>query len=265
MSDIKALPENLKELEQQAEFKKMYRQFTAVEFEDKLTEVGVGYLSGDDKGDLTWRWLDHEGYDFETQAYRDSEDASNTNSKGEETNETVETDATAAQDGVTASSGDDSGQDDGAGESEADSADADNSQESDNVVNSADTDAPENASNSNESSSDEAKQPTETPGQAPTSSTAPDTEESTKETLEEDSAPHESFDEMVERVRASEPHVSVDNVGDFDIYEPASRTMIKAGRITDIYLTEYASEDKVTRNIEQINKTRGNKLHITNK
>lgn len=265
MSDIKALPENLKELEQQAEFKKMYRQFTAVEFEDKLTEVGVGYLSGDDKGDLTWRWLDHEGYDFETQAYRDSEDASNTNSKGEETNETVETDATAAQDGVTASSGDDSGQDDGAGESEADSADADNSQESDNVVNSADTDAPENASNSNESSSDEAKQPSETPNQPSTDSAASNTEAPSKAALELGNEP-ENFNEMVQRVRNSKPHISVENVGDFDIYEPASRTMITAGHITDIYyLDEGTNKDSVVRNIDQINQTRGNKLHITNK
>lgn len=61
MTDIKTLPENLKELEQSAEFKRVYKNHTIEDIEAKLDNANVGYLSADNKNDLTWRLMDAQG------------------------------------------------------------------------------------------------------------------------------------------------------------------------------------------------------------
>ncbi|MGP4716908.1 hypothetical protein ACTXGL_09755 [Psychrobacter sp. T6-6] len=65
MSDVKALPENLEQLEQLTEFKRVYKKYTVDQLEDLLTEAEVDYLSADNKSELTWRLLDHRNFDFE--------------------------------------------------------------------------------------------------------------------------------------------------------------------------------------------------------
>lgn len=59
-------------------------------------------------------------------------------------------------------------------------------------------------------------------------------------------------------------HVTVKNNGSFNMLEPATGTLVTAGKITKIYIKGYATKDQVLRNIAQYNHTRGNKLVVTN-
>ena len=65
MTDVKQLPDNLEQLEQLTEFKRVYKKYTVDQLEDLLTEAEVDYLSADNKSELTWRLLDHRNFDFE--------------------------------------------------------------------------------------------------------------------------------------------------------------------------------------------------------
>jgi len=65
MTDVKQLPDNLEQLEQMTEFKRVYKKYTVDQLEYLLTEAEVDYLSADNKSELTWRLLDHRNFDFE--------------------------------------------------------------------------------------------------------------------------------------------------------------------------------------------------------
>lgn len=281
MSDVKQLPDNINELEKDAEFKKVYKKYTVDELEIKLIEREVEFLSADNKPDLVWRLLDAQGYTFgvindannqedsqsdshssadathinggDTTATgsdnRDSNTGNHPESLGEngvKNDETLEANDTKAQGDDTVISGYDSGQDSGSSDTKADSASNSDSQEDSGMVDTTVSDAPSNTSNNNDASADKTNQLAKTDNNTAAHSAAPNNKTTTQ-------APVSKTD-----------YVEVKNNGGFNMLEPATGTLVAAGKTTKIYIKAYASKDQVLRNIEQYNHTRGNKLTITN-
>lgn len=58
------------------------------------------------------------------------------------------------------------------------------------------------------------------------------------------------------------PGIRIKNTGAFNVLEPASLTLLKAGEITDVFATPKASKHKILANIKQINALRGDNLKI---
>lgn len=56
--------------------------------------------------------------------------------------------------------------------------------------------------------------------------------------------------------------VNVKNTGAFNVLEPATVTIMKAGEVTKIAITPTVGKAKIVRNIEQFNQTRGNILTV---
>lgn len=269
MTDIKVLPGNLKAIEKKPRFVQFYKSHNVEALQEILVDLEVNYRSDDNKAALVWRVMDAKGMDFDDAANDRIDEQDDSTVEDElNTGENVETDEAdtdenvqTVQDDTSDEHGDQSNIEVG---TDGDKGSADSGGEPDEVVDANDHDAPSNTSDSNDDSANKADKPAETAGQLPASDSAPIDETPSEKVLEQNNTPRESFQEMVERMRASAPHISVKNTGDFDIYEPASCTLIKAGRITDIYIKPNTDKDKIVRNIEQLNSTRGKKLHITN-
>ena len=244
MSDPKTLPSNIKQLERQAEFKRIYKQHTIAELASKLTDDNVAHLSTDDKGDLTWRYLDQKGYDFDKQDYSkptegndNSEATKPLQNDSDSSNGDKPGDATGGEEPVNidGESNDDESlsEGDGAGESLSGHTDA------------TDDHASTNPSNDNDDGTNATKQSSEMADQAGT-----------------DKSKGDNQDEDLLEVAPEAEHVSVTNNGDFSVYEPATRTLMEADETTKIYTTPTADVAKITRNIDQYNQTRGKKLII---
>lgn len=270
MTDVKQLPENLEQLEQLAEFKRVYKKHTVDQLEDLLTEAEVGYLSADNKSELTWRLLDHQGFDFEAALAEANNDQPVPVPQDEpvlggdepvepapaddkdDANEDVQT----VQDDTDSEHGDqidsEANADLGTGSESAD--DSDKSSQMDNVAN---DDAPSDIGNSDDANANEVEQPAEAAGQPTTDSAAPNNEAPTTQTLEQDKpAP-------VEPVKEKD-HVAVFNAGAFPFFETATSTLVPAKKTTKIYPTASVDKDRILRNVEQYNHTRGNKLRVIN-
>lgn len=274
MTDVKQLPENLEQLEQLTEFKRVYKKYTADQLEDLLTEAEVGYLSTDNKSELVWRLLDYRGFNFEAALAEANNDQSAPQdepvSGGDEpvepapqdepvpaddkddTNEDVQT----VQDDTDSEHGDqidsEANADLGTGSESAD--DSDKPSQMDNVTN---DDAPSDIGNSDDANANEVEQPAEAAGQPTTDSAAPNNEAPTTQTLEQDKpAP-------VEPVKDKD-HVAVFNAGAFPFFETATSTLVPAKKTTKIYPTASVSKDQIMRNVKQYNHTRGNKLRVIN-
>lgn len=286
MSDIKALPDNLEELEKDIEFKKTYKKHTADELELKLIESNVEFLTIDNKSALVWRLLDSQGYTFGATGANDAE-----------TQDVTEPTNTAASDADGATSGDasaDSGID---GDNSAVTFDEPVSEPIDNVEQ-GDTDAADlpstpsvetlpnsdDADNSDDlpASVEAEGEPAAEPAVDTTVETEPVTEslyEPTYEPTVEADVAIEALDEpLYEPVIEAAPtidvepepqpvvviadYVDVENTGDFNMLEPATSTLIVAGTTTRVRIKGYATKDQVLRNIEQYNYNRGNKLAV---
>ena len=300
MTDVKQLPENLEQLEQLTEFKRVYKKYTADQLEDLLTEAEVGYLSADNKSELTWRLLDHQGFDFEAALAESSNDQPAPQDEpvlgGDEptdqpvpaddkddTNEDVQT----VQDDTNSEHGDqidsEASADLGSGSASAD--DSEKSSQMDNVTN---ADAPSDIGNSNDANANEVEQPAEAADQPTTNSSAPNDEAPTTQTLEQDkpadeqpvpadeqtnnkSAWKHSFFERRNQLKNTKPadaaetdHVAVFNTGAFNFFETATSTLVPAKKTVKIYPTATADKDQILRNVKQYNHTRGNKLRVIN-
>lgn len=265
MTDVKQLPENLEQLEQLTEFKRVYKKYTADQLEDLLTEAEVDYLSTDNKSELTWRLLDHQGFDFEAalaEANNDQPAPQDEPTLGgdepapaddkDDANEDVQT----VQDDTDSEHGDqidsEANADLGTGSESAD--DSDKSSQMDNVTN---DDAPSDIGNSDDANANEVEQPAEAAGQPTTDSSAPNDEAPTTQTLEQDKpAPAEPVKDK--------DHVAVFNAGAFPFFETATSTLVPAKKTTKIYPTAMADKGQIMRNIKQYNHTRGNKLRVVN-
>ncbi|MGO3664809.1 hypothetical protein [Psychrobacter sp. AOP31-E1-50] len=280
MSEAKALPDNIKAFEQSPEFKKVYDNNTVDKLEMQLIEADVEFLSADNKAALVWRLLDHQGTlesDNDTETKDDTKEAVNgaqtTDSSADDDvsvdaatggNGGSDSDTSNSNESVTSinkgdsnenaqTAQDDTSDEHGAqvnGEANADtisdSASTDDSEKSNGVADAADSDAPSNTGNSNDISADEANQPAKTGDKAATNSSVPT-----------DKAPTKTAVSELE-------YVEVKNNGGFNMLEPATGTLVTAGKITKIYIKGYATKDQVLRNIAQYNHTRGEKLTVTN-
>ncbi|WP_198331427.1 hypothetical protein [Psychrobacter aquimaris] len=271
MTDVKQLPENLEQLEQLTEFKRVYKKNTVEQLEDLLTEAEVDYLSADNKSELVWRLLDHRDFDFEAaialestpteesadeQPVPDDEpveptvepapadeqvDESVVADDKVDTNEDVQTIQDDTSDG-------DSAQVDGEANANTgtDSASTDDSEKPNEVVDTTDNDAPSDIGNIDDASANEIEQSAKAPDQPTTDSSASD---------------NKAF---IEAPVSEAEFVEVKNKGSFNMLEPATSTLVKAGKTTKIYIKGYATKDQVLRNIAQYNQTRGDKLTVTN-
>ena len=258
MTDVKQLPENLESLEQLVEFKRVYKKYTIEQLETQLTDAGVYHLSSDNKPDLVWRLLDSQGFDFEAaldaeltptdeQTEPQPEPAPADEQANEPTDDKVDTDENAQT--VQDDTSDEHGtQVDGEANADfgSDSASTDDSEKSDEVADLTDNDAPSDIGNIDDASANEIEQPAKVPDQ-PTA----DSSKSDNQALTEAPVSELEF-------------VEVKNKGSFNMLEPATSTLVIAGKTTKIYIKGHATKEQVLGNIAQYNQTRGNKLTVIN-
>lgn len=264
MTDVKQLPENLEQLEQLTEFKRVYKKYSMVQLEDLLTDAEVDYLSADNKPDLVWRLLDHRDFDFEAAITLESTPTDEPvpgdapveptvkpepadEQANEPTDDKVDTDENAQT--VQDDTSDEHGtQVDGEENTNlsSDSAKTDDSEKPDEVADLTDNDAPSDIGNIDDASANETEQPAKADSNPTTNSSASDNKT------------------LVEAPVIEADFVEVKNKGGFNMLEPATSTLVIAGKTTKIYIKGHATKDQVLRNIAQYNQTRGDKLTVTN-
>lgn len=250
MSDVKDLPVNLNEIEKLSRFVRVYKDNTVDGLEAKLDDLGVSYLSADNKGDLVWRYMDHLGMDF-SDSKKDRDNTTSTNK--DDDNADVENENTAAPQGDAKDDDIDKSSDEH-DEPSNDSVKSDESESQDNQsanvddqtddVASDNDNAPSTASDNPDASTNEAEQPTAPPTESAATNTPSDNKTEPEQEVEEPE------------------HLAIENKGDFDVYEPATGTLVKAGEITKVYITPRFSRERIMKNIDQYNKSRGKKLFI---
>ena len=232
MTDVKQLPENLEQLEQLTEFKRVYKKHTVDQLENLLIEAEVEYLSADNKSELTWRLLDHQGFDFEAALAEENSDQSAPQDEpvlgGDEPVEPVPQDEPVPVDDK-----DDANEDVQTAQDDADS---------DQIDSEASTDLGSGGENTDDSEKS-------SPADSATNDDAP-----TTQTLEQDK-PADA---------AEADHVAVLNTGAFPFFETATSTLVPAKKTTKIYTTASVDKDRILRNVKQYNHTRGNKLRVIN-
>lgn len=279
MTDVKQLPENVEQLEQLTEFKRVYKKYSAVQLEDLLTDAEVDYLSADNKSELVWRLLDYRGFNFEAALAEANSDQSAPQDEPvpvddkDDANEDVQT----VQDDTDSDHGDqidsETSADLGSGSESTD--DSEKSSQMDSATN---DDAPSDIGNSDAANANEVEQPAETADQSSTDSTAPNDEAPTTQTLEQDkqadeqSAWRHPFFDRRNQLKNTKPaddaaetdHVAVLNTGAWPFFETATSTLVPAKKTTKIYPTASVDKDQILRNVKQYNHTRGNKLRVLN-
>lgn len=226
MTDVKQLPDNLEQLEQLTEFKRVYKKHTVDQLENLLIEAEVEYLSADNKSELTWRLLDHRGFDFEAALAEENSDQSAPQdepvSGGDEPAKPAPQDEPAPADDKNDANEDVQTEDVQTVQDDADS------EHSDQIDSEASTDL---------GSGGESTNPTDTDDAAETDHVAVSTEAD---------------------------HVAVFNAGAFPFFETATSTLVPAKKTTRIYPTASVDKDRILRNVKQYNHTRGNKLRVIN-
>lgn len=228
-TQAKALPENLDELAQREDFKKVNADETIKTLKAKLDDADVEYTSIDDKAELVWRWMDYQGVDF-------SAEEDNTDAKAKS-----EPDAT---------------------DTNVESSDETNSQQSDVVA-----DGTETQNDDIEPEGEgELKQLEEQSTVAGASDTSAKDESSVTGI---NTWPFFSRRPFSQRLAGEQntpkrvtEQISVTNTGAYAVFEPASDTMIKPNETVIIKLSVTASMTQIIANIRQINSLRGEVLKI---
>lgn len=260
MTDIKQLPENLKELEQKAAFKSVYKKHTVEQLQELLIEAGTDYLSDDNKAALTWRYMDAKGMSFDDAANDKPAQAEPATTTTEETKD----DAGNAQETPKTDVSNDGNGDDGQERSTdatttttPTTADVKDDQPVDiqtqETTDHAQTDTPvstdDNSLSTIDSGSEEQSSATDAPAIEATSTQGLVTEPPAVDTPVPE---------------AEREFVEVTNNGAYNFYETATGTMVKARQATKIYTTATIDKAHILRNINQYNQTRGNLLQINN-
>lgn len=244
MSDVKALPDNLEELEKDIEFKKTYKKYTVDQLELQLIEGNVEFLTADSKSALVWRLLDSQGYDFGATG----DDNADTQGGDEPIDApTGDADVVASDDATTDSSPDSDNSAVTFDEPVAESAIKTNNTEQ------GDSDATNDLSGA---SGIETLPDSDKLGDSNDMPVEPETTGELAIEPDETAADSEIVDDR--------DFVEVANSGDFDMLEPSTSTLVAAGKTTKIYTDGRGTKDQILRNIEQYNYTRGNKLKIIN-
>lgn len=248
MSDIKELPANLSELEKGVEFKRTYKKNTVDELELQLIEENVEFLSADNKAELVWRLLDAQGYKFEATDNAEAKEGA----KQDQGRDTANGNSSDASISDTVNADDSSGGDSDTSDAiepvtPTDKGDSNEATENANA-DTAYTPAQEENANDNDNAS----------GQGDGANDA-----KTDSTSQGDSSSAQKINDETAALEELE-FVEVENNGGFDMLEPATGTLVKAGGVTKVYIKEYATKEQVLRNIAQYNQTRGKKLAVTN-
>lgn len=235
MSDVKALPENLKQIEQNPDFKKAYKNNTVDELESKLVDLETDYLSADNKSELVWRLMDAQGYDFSAA----DDNAGNTDDNVSNTN-----------------------------------ADTDASQPATNTnpteVELSDVPLPPLENSENNDYAVGVLADPDTTKAATTDRTGTNADDIAHDYGDNGNGGNMADDNDIGAVAPHEPvkadksldTVTVYNKGAFGVFEPASGTLMKARETTVITIKAGVTKDNIVKNIKQFNKTRGQILDI---
>ncbi|MGP5192907.1 hypothetical protein ACTXJO_04615 [Psychrobacter celer] len=262
MTDVKQLPENLEQLEQLTEFKRVYKKHTVDQLENLLIEAEVEYLSADNKSELTWRLLDHRGFDFEAALAEENSDQSAPQdepvSGGDEPVEPAPQDEP-----VPADDKNDANEDVQTVQDDADSDQIDSEASTDLGSGGENTDDSEKSSPADSATNDD----------APTTQTL-EQDKPADEQADNQSAQRHPFFNRRNQLKNTNPtdtddaaeadHVAVLNTGAFPFFETATSTLVPAKKTTKIYPTASVDKEQILRNVKQYNHTRGNKLRVIN-
>ena len=231
MSDAKQLPDNIDALEKTEQFKALDEQYTVKVLEQKLRTAKVAFLSADNKPDLIWRWLDSQGL------LKDDNTADNKND--------VQQDAGSADD-------DTSGNPDAV----SSNTNADGSDDSDSHTH----EPTKPVTQTDKGDSDATNSDREEDTQSSATGHVVNGDDSTSQTQDADTTTQADDSPSVDDLK----YIEVKSTADFNMLEPATSTLVVAGKTTKIYLDARTSKEQVLRNIEQYNHTRGKKLTVTN-
>lgn len=265
----KALPTDIMNLEQTPEFKAVDKGNTVEQLKTKLRDAGVTYLASDNKTALVWRYLD----------------SVNSDAPKADTDSAVADDATdaesAANDDASSTDASQNADANQNAESQLPEKDSAPSQEASQEVSSPSdttdkTDAPVNGDADNVADH-EPKAP-DTDSQSP--EVAPENDKEvifkTEVTDSGDKADHKDNDQgkpaktdaeapkEQDTPKAEPDYVLIKNTGAFNILEPASMTLIKAGKTEQAKIKGNVTRAAIIRNVEQFNRTRGNILRVMN-
>lgn len=260
MTDIKQLPENLKELEQKAAFKSVYKKHTVEQLQELLIEAGTDYLSDDNKAALVWRYMDAKGMDFDNQANDKPAQAEPATTTTEE----IKDDAGNAQETPKTDVSNDGNGNDGqerstdATTTAPTTADVKDDQpastQTQETTDHAQTDTPVSTDDNSLSTIDSGSEEQPSASGDPASEAPSNDQGLVTEPPTTDAPAPEAEREFVE----------VTNNGAYNFYETATGTMVTARQATKIYTTATIDKAHILRNINQYNQTRGNLLQINN-
>ncbi len=270
----KPIPSNLSEIELQDDFEAIDKVNTVKQLEAKLRDVGVAYLSSDNKAMLVWRYLDATAQRADDAA-QDAPDANSddtvidhstqdTPDGGKVGNVTDQNQADKPAENQIAQSGDvndnqattdkpsngdaevSSGATESSGKTETKNSGSETATNPDNAETGTKTDTTEANTPASDDKKSKANQDGDAQPQAPKNDAKTPRDDAPK-------APNVVSDDEV---------IAVENTGAFNMLEPASMTLLKAREVTKITIKRNVSKAKVMGNIEQFNRTRGNILKV---
>lgn len=261
MTDIKQLPENLKELEQKPRFKQFYKQHTVDQLEEKLIEAEIEYGSEENKAALTWRYMDAKGMDFDNQANDKPAQAELATTTTEETKD----DAGNAQETPKTDVSNDGNGDDGqerSTDAKTTTAPTTTEVKDDQPVDIQTQETTDHAQTDTPVSTDDNSLPTIDSGseEQPSANAGRDSQGgANKKRLNPSNEQQPPADIEAE---AETNYIEVTNNGAYNFYETATGTMVKARQATKIYTTATIDKAHILRNIDQYNQTRGKTLSV---
>lgn len=261
MTDIKQLPENLKELEQNATFKSVYKKHTVEQLQELLIEAETDYLSDDNKAALTWRYMDAKGMDFDNQANDKPAQAEPTTPTTEE----IKDDAGSTQETPKTDVANDGNGNDGQERSATTTtttAPTNDEVKDDQPASTQTQEATDHAQTDTPVSTNGNSLPTIDSGSEERSSASGDPASEAPSNDQGLVTEPPAVDTPV--TEAEREFVEVTNNGAYNFYETATGTMVKARQATKIYTTATIDKAHILRNIDQYNQTRGKTLNVHN-
>ena len=259
MTDVKVLPDNLAEIAKEPEFQATYKAHTVEQLESKLRELNVAFLSADNKNELVWRLLDA------TQS--EVEPVENAPANDDTTDSVVSTDDTAHDQTEEQMPEDEAAQSVIDEQPEATQVEA---QESSENANTGEAELPPTDADTSSDSIDTPQADNSQP--SPEDSVVNNNVDSIVDDTPKEVAPEVNQDapksddtsnaKPEQEVKKDHDSIHVKNIGAFNVLEPATVTILVAGETIRVYPNARVSKEKILRNIEQFNKTRGNILKV---
>lgn len=263
MTDIKQLPENLKELEQNAAFKSVYKKHTVEQLQELLIEAETDYLSDDNKAALTWRYMDAKGMSFDEAINDKPAQAEPTTPTTEETKD----DAGSTQETPKTDVGNDGNGDDGqerSADATTTTAPTNDQVKDDQPASTQTQEATDHAQTDTPVSTNGNSLPTIDSGSEERSSASTRRDRQGGANKKHLNPSNEQQPPADIEAEAETNYIEVTNNGAYNFYETATGTMVKARQATKIYTTATIDKAHILRNIDQYNQTRGKTLNVHN-